>query len=325
MNEEAKMSKMSKFSFAGYIALGLAVAWHAPVALAAKVQRDPTVSPLATPPKAKPVVVAPPPPLPKLTAAQIVDRNVAARGGLRQWRAVQSMTLSGKMDAGGKVDTQLPYTVQMKRPNKQRLAIEFAGQTALQVFDGEQGWKLRPFLNRGDPEPFSEDELSKTREGDGFEGPLIDYAAKGNKVELEGTETVDGKATYRMKVTNKQGHANHIWIDGTTFLEAKIEGRPHRFDGKMRPVETYLSDYQTVDGVVIPYLSETRVQGVRVSRKMTIEKAALNTRLDDALFAKPSPAVLPAKRVFTVAAAPGTSSPGANSLAAAAAQKPTAR
>jgi outer membrane lipoprotein-sorting protein len=308
MNKEAKMSKLS---LASYLALALAVGGYAPVAMAIKVQPDPTVSPPATPPKPTPAAIAPAPSLPKLTAAQIVDKNVAARGGLSKWRAVQSMTLSGKMDAGGKVDTQLPYTVQMKRPNKQRLAIEFAGQTALQVFDGEKGWKLRPFLNRADPEPFSEDELSKTREGDGFEGPLIDYAAKGSKVELEGTETVDGKATYRLKVTNKQGPTNHIWIDGTTFLEAKIEGRPRRFDGKMRPVETYLSDYQTVDGVVIPYLSETRVQGVRVSHKMTIEKAALNTRLDDALFAKPSPAVLPAKRVFTVASAADTSSPGA--------------
>jgi len=315
MNGEAKMSRMSKFSLTGYIALGLAVAWYAPVAQAAKVQRDPTVSPLATPPKAKPVVVAPPPSLPKLTAAQIVDRNVAARGGLSKWRAVQSMTLSGKMDAGGKVDTQLPYTVQMKRPNKQRLAIEFAGQTSLQVFDGEKGWKLRPYLNRADPEPFSEDEISKTREGQGFEGPLIDYAAKGNKVELEGTETVEGKATYRLKVTNTQGHANHIWIDGTTFLEVKIEGRPHRFDGRMRAVETYLSDYQTVDGVKIPYLSETRVQGVSVSHKMTVEKAALNTKLDDALFAKPNPAVLPAKRVFTVASSASTPAAGTSSPA----------
>jgi hypothetical protein len=309
MNKEAKMSKISNVSLAGYIAMGFVVGCYSPFAMAVKVERDPTVSPLATPPKAKPAVVAPAPSLPKLTAAQIVDRNVAARGGLSKWRAVQSMTLSGKMDAGGKVDTQLPYTVQMKRPNKQRLAIEFGGQTALQVFDGEKGWKLRPYLNRADPEPFSEDEISKTREGQGFEGPLIDYAAKGNKVELEGTETVDGKATYRLKVTNEQGHANHIWIDGMTFLEAKIEGHPHRFDGKMRPVDTYLSDYQTVDGVRIPFLSETRVQGVRVSHKMTVEKAALNTKLDDALFAKPSPAVLPAKRVFTVAAAAGTSSP----------------
>src|ERR1700675_2777897 len=36
-----------------------------------------------------------------LTAAQIVERNIAARGGLQAWRSVQAMSWAGKMDAGG--------------------------------------------------------------------------------------------------------------------------------------------------------------------------------------------------------------------------------
>src|SRR5690348_4051918 len=41
------------------------------------------------------------PTAPKLSVAEIVDKNVAARGGLQAWRAVQTMTLTGKMGAGG--------------------------------------------------------------------------------------------------------------------------------------------------------------------------------------------------------------------------------
>ena len=37
----------------------------------------------------------------KLTAEQVIEKNVAARGGLQAWRAVQSLSMSGKMDAGG--------------------------------------------------------------------------------------------------------------------------------------------------------------------------------------------------------------------------------
>ena len=37
---------------------------------------------------------------PNLTAQQIVEKHVAARGGLQAWRAVQTMSWSGKMDAG---------------------------------------------------------------------------------------------------------------------------------------------------------------------------------------------------------------------------------
>jgi len=303
---------------AGWVALALAVCGYATEAQAIKVVRDPSISAVPTPPKVEQVPPAPAPDLPKLTAGQIVEKNVVARGGLGRWHAVQSITLSGKMDAGGKQETYLPYTLQIKRPNKQRLAIEFAGHTSLQVYDGKNGWKLRPYLNRADPEPFSQEELRKTEDGPGLEGPLIDYAAKGSKVELEGTETVEGNATYRLKLTNKQGHVQHIWIDGTTFLEAKMEANPHRFDGKMRPVETYLSDYRTVEGVVIPYLSETRVQGVRATHKMTIEKVSLNQNLDEALFVKPRSAVLPPQRVFTVAPTASAMNPGANAPAAAA-------
>src|SRR6476660_9927259 len=37
----------------------------------------------------------------KLTAEQVIEKNVAARGGLQAWRAVQTLSMSGKMDAGG--------------------------------------------------------------------------------------------------------------------------------------------------------------------------------------------------------------------------------
>ena len=37
----------------------------------------------------------------KLSAAEIADKNVAARGGLQAWRAVQTMSLAGQLGAGG--------------------------------------------------------------------------------------------------------------------------------------------------------------------------------------------------------------------------------
>jgi len=55
------------------------------------------------------------------------------------------------------------------------------------------------FLNRPDPEPFSAEEVSKTADAPGIDGLLVDYAAKGSKIELEGTETVEDKATYRLE------------------------------------------------------------------------------------------------------------------------------
>jgi outer membrane lipoprotein-sorting protein len=279
---------MSKISLACGLALALAVASYAPEALAQKVTRDPTV-PTTPVLKPRPAPAAEPAPdLPKLSAAQIVEKNEAARGGVAAWRAVDTITFTGKIDAGGKQDTLLPIKIQIKRPNKQRITIDFAGHTAVQVFDGQHGWKLRPYLNRPDAEPFSADELQKALAAPPLEGQLIDYAAKGSKVELEGTEMVEKRPTYRLKVTTKQGHTQHFWIDGSTFLEAKAEADPHRFNSKMRKTETYYRDYHRVGGISIPYVAETRVESAPQGHALTFEKAVVNEAMDDSLFAKPA-------------------------------------
>ena len=36
-----------------------------------------------------------------LSASDIISKNVAARGGLQAWRAVQSISMEGKLGAGG--------------------------------------------------------------------------------------------------------------------------------------------------------------------------------------------------------------------------------
>ena len=120
----------------------------------------------------------------KLSAAQIVDRNVVARGGLQAWRAVQTMSYSGKMDAGGKQNVQLPFVIEMKRPRKTRVEIEFANDKAVQVYDGASGWKLRPFLGRRDVEPFSTEEMKSASMESELDGPLVDYSTKGTQVSL---------------------------------------------------------------------------------------------------------------------------------------------
>jgi outer membrane lipoprotein-sorting protein len=226
-----------------------------------------------------------------LTAAQIVDRNVKARGGLEAWRAVHTLKMSGEMDAGGTADTKLPFVLSLKRPHKSRLEITFAGKNAAQVYDGERGWKVRPFLNRDDVEPFTPAETRSAAASAQLDGPLVDYANKGTRVELMGTERVEGKKTYKLKLTSRDGGERLVWVDATTFLEAKISGEPRKLDGRPHDVAIYYRDYRTVKGLQVPHVLETVVAGVKKSHKTTIETVAVNPQLDDALFARPAVAV----------------------------------
>jgi hypothetical protein len=232
-----------------------------------------------------------------VSAGDIVDKNIAARGGLAAWRGVQTLSWRGKMDAGGHVkpagaasaeQAQLPFSLDMKRSRKTRLEIEFKGQTAVQVYDGTQGWKVRPFLNRHEVESFSADELKAIASQADLDGPLVDYAAKGTTVELGGVEKVDGKDAYKLKLTLKNKQVLHEWIDAKTFLEVKVEGVPRRLDNKYHPVFIHLRDYRAVNGLMIPHLLETSVQGVPATERILIEKVVVNPTLSESRFAKPT-------------------------------------
>jgi hypothetical protein len=263
----------------------------------------------------------------KLSAAAIVEKNVAARGGLQAWRAVQSISESGKLGAGGDQrgtvlpqpvappgshskplpipasprlakEAELPFVMEMERPRKVRLELQFAGKTAIQVYDGTNGWKVRPYLNRLDVEPFTDDEAKIASTQFELDGPLVDYVAKGNVVELDGTEKVNDRNTYKLKVTTKSGYVAHVWIDAETFLEAKIDGQPRRLDGRMHPVEIYFRDYRSVNGLQIPFVLETHVlplenagKGMRATsyppESIAIDKVVVNPKLDASRFTKP--------------------------------------
>lgn len=222
-----------------------------------------------------------------LTAAQIIAKNVAARGGLKAWRAVQTLTLTGRLEAGGKKNETLPFVMKMKRPHMSRLEIAFQDQTAFQVFDGEQGWKVRPFLGRDDPEPYTSAEKKEAAGWQELDGPLVDYAKKGTKVSVIGMQAVEGHRAYLLKLTLKNGEERHVWIDAKSFLERKIDGEPRKLDGKMRDVAVYYRDYTKEHGLTMPRVLETVVDGGLQPHKMYIDHVAINQPMENALFAKP--------------------------------------
>jgi len=265
---------------------------------------------------------APVTPVARLTAAQVIEKHVAARGGLQAWRAVTSMSWNGKMEVGfadstarsqryvsnsmartGKMQrlalldeekkaqsakqVELPFLMEMKRPAKARVELEFLGKTAIQVYDGKEGWMKRPYLNREDWEPFSPEQAKSQSEKWGLDNPLFDYSANGTTVALEGVEPVEGHDAYKLKLTLKSGQVQHVWIDAHSFLDVKVDGTPRRMDGKMRTVWVYQRDFRPVNGLMLPFVLETAVEGYRDTHKMTIEKVALNPQLEDALFLRP--------------------------------------
>jgi hypothetical protein len=224
------------------------------------------------------------------TVDEIVSKALEARGGVERIKALQSQRLTGRISFGP--GNEGPLLVEMKRPGKMRDQVTLGGKTWIRATDGKSGWVMS---DGDDPRPMSADELRNTAGSADFEGPLVDYAAKGNKVELLGKDKVEGKDAYKLKVTLKDGQVRYDYIDAVSYLELKWEGSI-LYQGKELGVETVFRVYRKVDGLMFSFLLDSDTPGTSNKQQIVLEKVEVNPPEDDARFGRPAPPPAGAKQ-----------------------------
>ncbi len=227
-----------------------------------------------------------------LTADQILAKNAAARGGLDAWRKVQTMVWSGHIQSAHAPVPDMPFVLEMQRPNKTHFEIKAHGEAAMRIFDGAHGWKLHPTYS-GRPEllPYTAEELSFAKDAQGIDGPLLDHEAKGIAVSLDGMEEVEGHKAYRLNIKLPSGTRYHLWLDAATFLEIKYDRQLRNAAGQLATTSVFYRDYRNVAGLQVPFTIETRSGAAGAggaSDKMVIDRIVLNPPLTDLAFARPA-------------------------------------
>jgi len=225
------------------------------------------------------------------TADEIVAKSIAARGGMEKLKAVQSQRISGTITFGPGVDG--PFVIELKRPLKLHMEVTLGGQTLVRSYDGKSaGWTINPFAEDRTPQPMTAEDLKNIDDEADFDGPLVDYKSKGNHIELAGKGDVEGKATYKIKLTRKTGEARTYYIDTTTFHVLKWDGTT-RVEDKEIPVENFLRDYREVDGLQFPFEIDSDSPASPQERKILIDKIELDPKIEEARFGKPTPPPAP--------------------------------
>ena len=226
--------------------------------------------------------------LPAQTVDEVVEKYIQAKGGREKIKAVQSLRMTGSLDIGQ--GAKAPFVLEMKRPRKVRMEFTVQGMTGVQAYDGSGGWAVMPFMGKKEPEAMSADDLKGMEDQADFEGPLLDYKAKGHQVELLGKENVEGTPAYKLKLTKKSGDISYIYLDADAYLEIKEEGK-RTFRGQEVEFETTQGDYKPVDGLVFPFSLTTKPKGAPAGQTITVSKIELNpSGIEDARFAMPKPA-----------------------------------
>ena len=225
-------------------------------------------------------------PLTAQTADEIVSKYIKTIGGMDKLQAVQTLRRSGKFTGGGGFEARVME--EKKRPGEIRQEFQIQGMVGVNAYDGKSGWKIEPWEGKKDAEPLGEEEMKSIVEDSDFDGPLVNYAAKGNKVEYVGVDPVQGDDTYKLKVTLKNGDVQYYYMDTDYYVPIKIETK--RFiRGEERESETFLGDYKAVSGVYFPYSMESGQKGSSFHSKISIEKIEVNVPIADSRFAEPRP------------------------------------
>jgi outer membrane lipoprotein-sorting protein len=221
------------------------------------------------------------------TADDIIAKNIQARGGMDKIKSVKSIKTTATMTMGPGMEA--PGIMVQKRPEMARLEFTIQGLTAVQAYDGSKAWQIMPFTGKKDPEMMSADETKEMEETADLDGPLVDYKAKGNTVELLGKEKIEGTDAYKLKVTLKNGDVQTQYIDADSYLEIKEE-TTRMVRGTEHDFESSIGDYKDVDGLIFPFAVESGIKGTDQKQKITISKIELNVPADDGIFKMPPPA-----------------------------------
>jgi outer membrane lipoprotein-sorting protein len=227
------------------------------------------------------------------TADDIVAKYVEARGGLANIRSIQSERMRGTLMLAPGVEG--PFVVERERPNKMRMEISFRDQTLIRVYDGKSsGWIYNPFAANPSVEAMSENELRNIANEADFEGPFIDYKAKGNQLEYAGKTTVEGKPAYKIKLTDKNGDVGYFSFDAATSFLVRWEGNRKSGD-KDIPWESYFRDFREINGIEYPFLVESSAPGTDLSQKIMADKIEINVTISESRFKKPAVPAEPPK------------------------------
>lgn len=217
-----------------------------------------------------------------VTADEILENYFENVGGKEQLQNMKTRKLSATMAMQG---MEFPGIIYEMSPNKQRVEVDVQGQQIVMAYNGEDAWWIMPFQTGPDPQDMPADQAEGFTKQT-FESPFINYSDKGHTVELIGKEEVDGAETYALKLTKENGDVETHYFDTEYFVPIMMKTQIDSGPAKGQFVEQYFSDYQEVDGFMIPFYMETKV-GDMTGQKITVKEVMINPELDEAIFSRP--------------------------------------
>ncbi len=213
----------------------------------------------------------------------IINKYIDAKGGKDKLNAIKSVYMEGSREMMG---SEVAVKVTTVQGLLFRNDFEFGGTSGYTIVTPSQGWSFIPMRSQN-VEIIPADRL-KTMQGQlDIAGPLVDHIAKGNKVELQGKETVNGKEAHKIKMTLNSGKELTFFIDTqTNFLIQSRQMSAAMGNNAPQEMITNYSDYKSIDGIMFPQTITNPGIGV-TGGSTTFDTIIINKTIDESQY-KPS-------------------------------------
>jgi outer membrane lipoprotein-sorting protein len=216
------------------------------------------------------------------TAQDVLKKMIQAQGGAKYLETIKDSTTSGGMEINQMGQSlSATFTWYHKEPNKFRRDIEVMGMNIIQAYDGQKAWGTN--MQTFQVEEFLDDQAkSMARQAVGY-GSLLDPAKFGIVYTMKPKAKLDNKEYIVLEQKAADGHPTTMYIDPDTYLTYKIEATGPGQMGADVKTETYPGDYKKIGPGMVAHSMRILQDGVETV-KLTIEKVAFNTNLEDSIF-----------------------------------------
>ncbi len=205
-----------------------------------------------------------------VSATDVIAEYIEAIGGKEKIALVNDLKMSMGMSIQG---MEVKVEVLQKKPGMFYQATSMNGNVvSMQVLNGDKGKMKTPMGEQN-----LEGEALKQLQESARIFPELSYIKDGVELKLDGVETVDGKETYKMIITQPSGNSTTVFYgveDGLKYKEVT--------ETPQGVVSTTYASYQNIDGINFP-MAMKQVLGPQ-SFDIEITEVAINKGIEDSQF-----------------------------------------
>jgi outer membrane lipoprotein-sorting protein len=214
------------------------------------------------------------------SAQQIVAKYLEALGGKEKLQSINSLYIEGVgvLENGTKVGVKTWRVYD----RLYRQEISLPGGNMVIVVTPRQGWSFSPETS-GLFKPLTDEQFRTLKPAIDPAGPLVDYNAKGNKIELAGKDTVQGQECYKIKVYYPSGMSAMYFIDEKTWYILRETHKSEDESGGNTTID--YKDYKIIPGgYIFPYTIIISRYGAKIS----VEKVQINSTINTDVLSRPN-------------------------------------